>query len=68
MITRDVIIKIVTSHFKFLGDWPWMAAIGYRVLNSASFNYKWLCGGSLISNRYVITAAHCAVGLGNLSL
>ena len=45
--------KVVGGEQADKDEWPWMAAILY------SDNNQQFCGGALISDRHVLTAAHC---------
>uniref|UniRef100_A0A182QK40 Peptidase S1 domain-containing protein n=1 Tax=Anopheles farauti TaxID=69004 RepID=A0A182QK40_9DIPT len=52
--TNSNISKIVGGQEAEIGRYPWMVALYY--------NNRFICGGSLINDRYVLTAAHCVFG------
>ncbi|KAF2895591.1 hypothetical protein ILUMI_10586, partial [Ignelater luminosus] len=54
---RGYIEKILGGEITDIREFPWMALLEYKT----SRGNKFMCGGSLINNRYVLTAAHCIV-------
>jgi len=47
--------KIVGGLVSRIGAWPWIALLGYDDPSGSPFK----CGGTLITARHVVTAAHC---------
>ena len=51
--------RIVGGIFAQQGEWPWHAALT-RCLNCTKIPF---CGGTLINNDWIVTAAHCVSGV-----
>ncbi|XP_047486794.1 serine proteinase stubble-like [Penaeus chinensis] len=46
--------RIIGGGYTRINEYPWQVALVYR--------NKFFCGGSLISDRHILTAAHCVFG------
>ncbi|CAF3259062.1 unnamed protein product [Rotaria sp. Silwood2] len=56
----STLVRVVNGNTAIPNSWPWIVAI-YE-------NGQFSCGGSLISYRHVLTAAHCLIGVSPSSL
>jgi secreted trypsin-like serine protease len=57
--------RIVGGRNASMGAYPWLALIGYSSKEFKDKGVTFRCGGSVITETYVITAAHCVANLAN---
>jgi len=55
-VQPNIFMRIVGGLEAEPHSWPWHAKIKQQ---RSSGRYSFICGGSLISARFVVTAAHC---------
>ena len=61
--------RIVGGQDAYLGQFPWLANLGFSPAGGKPEDASFKCGGSLIGKRYILTAAHCVTNLpGSFSL
>ena len=58
--------RIVGGSEPPIGKYPWLALIGFTKRGRSKL--QWACGGALIGDQYVLTAAHCVTGIGPYSV
>lgn len=52
--------RIIGGETTEIGEFPWIALLRYRNVDGTDAGFQ--CGGTIINNRYVLTAAHCLRG------
>jgi len=54
---RNPLSRIVGGEHAKLGSWPWQVELLMLKGDKKTFAHR--CGGTLIDNEWVVTAAHC---------
>uniref|UniRef100_A0A1L8DQA5 CLIP domain-containing serine protease n=1 Tax=Nyssomyia neivai TaxID=330878 RepID=A0A1L8DQA5_9DIPT len=57
--------RLLGGQLAQLDEYPWMVRLQYKTEDN---DFKYFCGGSLINDRYVMTAAHCVRNPGSFVL
>lgn len=55
---NDFHLTVVGGKKAKSGEYPHMALVGYKSEDDTD-EPQWLCGGAIISMRFILTAAHC---------
>ena len=53
--------RIVGGTEALIGEYPWLSLLGFT--DGRKEKIHWACGGALIGDQYVLTAAHCVSGI-----
>lgn len=52
--------RIIGGETTEIGEFPWLVLLKYKNTDGSDAGFQ--CGGTIINNRYVLTAAHCLRG------
>lgn len=58
-ITKYINSRVVGGTVTQIGQYPWVAALGYRLPNASTHGLQFYCAGSLITRSHVVSSAHC---------
>ena len=55
-------LRILGGHGAYPGQFPYHVSIQKRLYGNANFSH--ICGGSIIDEKWILTAAHCLLATG----
>ncbi|XP_055303511.1 proclotting enzyme isoform X2 [Sitodiplosis mosellana] len=58
-ITNYTSSRVVGGTITQIGQYPWIAALGYSLPNLTTNGLQFYCAGSLITRSHILTSAHC---------
>ena len=61
IVNVPVMSRIVGGTEALIGEYPWLSLLGFT--DGRKEKIHWACGGALIGDQYVLTAAHCVSGI-----
>ena len=51
--------RIVGGQDAQVNSWPWIVSLGFQDASLVGLSGAYLCGGTIIDNGWILTAAHC---------